>query len=65
MPTSSPMSPVRVVKNAFSAASEFGCSSHQWPMSMNEQRPISSQPRIIWIVLSAVTSVSIAAGEED
>ena len=39
-----PMSPVRVVRNALSAASEFGFSSHQCPMSMNEQRPTSSQP---------------------
>ena len=28
-PVSSPMSPVRVVRNAFSAASLFGFSSHQ------------------------------------
>ncbi len=39
-----PMSPVRVVRNAFSAAFVFACSSHQWPMSMKEQRPTSSQP---------------------
>ena len=53
------MSPVRVVKNAFSAASAFGYSSHQCPISTNEQRPMISQPRSIWIVLTDVTSVSI------
>ena len=41
------MSPVRVVRNALSAASEFGFSSHQWPISMNEHRPTSSQPTSI------------------
>ena len=39
MPIIRPMSPVRVVRNALSAASEFAFSSHQWPMSTNEQRP--------------------------
>ena len=58
-PTSRPMSPVRVVKNALSAARAFGYSSHQCPISMNEHRPMISQPRIIWIVLTDVTSVSI------
>ncbi len=58
-PTSRPMSPVRVVKKAFSAARALGYSSHQCPISMNEHRPMSSQPRIIWIVLTDVTSVSI------
>ena len=53
------MSPVRVVKNALSAARALGYSSHQCPISMNEHRPMSSQPRIIWIVLTDVTSVSI------
>ena len=43
-PVSNPMSPVRVVRNAFSAASLFGFSSHQWPISMNEHKPTSSQP---------------------
>ena len=44
MPMSRPMSPVRVVKNALRAASEFGLSSHQWPMSMNEHTPMPSHP---------------------
>ena len=34
-----PTSPTRLVMKALRAASEFGFSSHQWPMSANEQRP--------------------------
>src|SRR5579871_715095 len=56
MPTSRPTSPVRVVKNAFSAASELALSSHQWPISMNEHRPIASQPNRPCRVDEAVTS---------
>ncbi len=44
MPIISPMSPVRVVRNAFSAALEFSCSSQKCPISANEQRPTPSQP---------------------
>ena len=61
MPIISPMSPVRVVRNALSAAALLAPSSHQWPMSANEQRPTPSQPRRTCSVLSATTSVSIAA----
>ena len=61
MPTSSPMSPVRVVKNALSAASELAFSSHQWPISMNEQTPMPSQPSRIWMVVGACTISSIDA----
>ena len=50
-----PMSPIRLVKNALSAASVFGFSSHQWPISTNEHTPTSSQPRSIWIVFDDVT----------
>ena len=60
-PVSRPMSPVRVVRNALSAASLFGFSSHQWPISMNEQTPTSSQPTSSCKVLSATTSNSIEA----
>ncbi len=60
-PIMRPTSPVLVVKNALSAASEFGCSSHQCPISMNEQRPTSSQPTSSISVLSATTSRSIDA----
>ncbi len=60
-PVSRPMSPVRVVRNAFSAASLLGFSSHQWPISMNEQTPTSSQPTSSCSVLSATTSSSIDA----
>ena len=60
-PQMRPMSPTRVVRNAFSAAFELGFSSHQWPMSMNEQRPTSSQPTRSCSVLSATTSRSIDA----
>ena len=55
------MSPVRVVKNALRAASEFGCSSHQCPISANEQRPMISQPSSSWMVFSATTRLSIPA----
>ena len=34
-----PTSPTRLVMKAFRAASEFGFSSHQCPMSANEHRP--------------------------
>ena len=61
MPTSRPMSPVRVVRKAFRAASEFSFSSHQCPISMNEQRPMISQPSRSWSVFSATTRVSIPA----
>src|SRR5689334_5613996 len=60
-PVSNPMSPVRVVRNALIAARLFALSSHQCPMSMNEQRPTSSQPMSIISVLSATTSNNIDA----
>ena len=56
-----PTSPTRTVQNAFSAATLFAFSSHQWPMSMNEQRPMISQPRISWTVFSASTMASMPA----
>ena len=61
MPTSRPMSPVRVVQNALRAALEFGFSSHQCPISTNEQRPMISQPSRSWMVFSATTRFSIPA----
>ena len=60
-PINNPMSPVRVVRKALSAASELGFSSHQCPISMNEQRPTSSHPTSISSVLLATTSNSIDA----
>ena len=39
-------------------------SSHQWPISMNEHRPISSQPKSIWSVLLDVTSMNMPDGEQ-
>ena len=65
IPTSRPTSPTRLVMNALRAASEFGFSSHQCPMSTNEQRPTSSQPVIICIVLRLMTSSSIDAVNSD
>src|SRR3954451_6194710 len=65
MPTSRPMSPVRVVKNALRAASEFGCSSHQCPMSMNEHRPIASHPNSAMSVVLAVTSTYMPVVNSD
>ena len=61
VPTSSPMSPVRTVKKALRAALELAVSSHQCPMSMNEQRPMISQPRMSWIMFSARTMASMPA----
>ena len=61
VPTSSPTSPTRTVKNAFSAARALGSSSHQCPISMNEQRPMISQPRISWTMFSARTITSMPA----
>jgi len=60
-PMSRPMSPVRVVMNALSAALLLAPSSHQWPIRANEQRPTPSHPTMSCRVLSATTSVSIAA----
>ena len=61
MPIIKPMSPVRVVRNALSAAAELTPSSHQCPISANEQRPTPSQPTSSCSVLSATTSNSIDA----
>ena len=61
VPTNSPTSPTRTVKNALSAAVELAFSSHQCPMSMNEHRPMISQPRINWIMFSARTITSMPA----
>ena len=61
VPTSSPTSPTRTVKNALRAARALGSSSHQCPISMNEQRPMISQPRISWTMFSARTITSIPA----
>ena len=61
VPTSSPTSPTRTVKNAFSAALALASSSHQCPISMNEQRPMISQPRISWTMFGARTMTSMPA----
>ncbi len=60
-PTSRPTSPTRTVKNCFKAARALGSSSHQWPISRNEQRPMISQPRISSTVFSARTITSMPA----
>ena len=65
MPTSRPTSPTRLVRNALSAASELGFSSHQWPISANEQTPTSSQPTIICRVLCESTKKSIEPVNRD
>ena len=64
VPTSSPTSPTRTVKNALSAARALGSSSHQCPISMNEQRPMISQPRISWTMFSAEDHHEHAGGEQ-
>ena len=55
------MSPTRTVKNAFSAAPLLARSSHQCPISRNEQRPMISQPRISCTMFSASTMVNMPA----
>jgi hypothetical protein len=61
IPIIRPTSPTLVVRKAFTAASELGFSSHQWPMSAKEQNPTSSQATSNVSVLSATTSKSIDA----
>ena len=61
IPTSRPMSPVRTVKNAFSAARLFAPSSHQWPINMKLQRPMISQPNNNKMVSSAMTIANMPA----
>ena len=60
-PQMSPTSPTRFVMKALRAASEFGFSSHQCPMSANEQRPTSSQQVRSCRVLSLMIRPSIDA----
>ena len=36
-------------------------SSHQWPMSRKEHKPMISQPRINWTMFSARTITSMPA----
>ncbi len=64
-PINRPMSPVRVVKNAFRAASELALSSHQCPISMNEHTPMPSHPSSSWMELEAVTITSMEAVNSD
>ena len=61
VPTSRPTSPTRTVKKALSAARALASSSHQCPISMNEQSPMISQPRITWTMFSARTITSMPA----
>ncbi len=61
VPTIRPMSPTRTVRNALSAASLLARSSHQCPISKNEQRPMISQPRISCTMFSARTIVNMPA----
>ena len=65
MPTSRPMSPTRLVMNALRAASVFVFSSHQWPISTNEQTPTSSQLVMNCTVVALMTSISIDAVNSD
>jgi hypothetical protein len=59
VPTSSPTSPTRTVKNALSADRALASSSHQCPISMNEHRPMISQPRISITMLGARAMMSM------
>ena len=59
VPTSRPTSPTRTVRNALSAERALASSSHQCPISMNEQRPMISQPRISITMFGASAMMSI------
>ncbi len=59
VPTSSPTSPTRTVKNALSAARLLASSSHQWPMSMNDVRPMISHPRMSCTMFSDMSMMSM------
>jgi hypothetical protein len=61
VPTISPTSPTRTVRNAFSAARLLASSSHQCPIRRNEHRPMISQPRISWTMFGASTIVNMPA----
>jgi hypothetical protein len=50
---------------AFTAASLFGFSSHQCPMSAKEHRPTSSHDVMNCSVLRLITSMSIDAVNSD
>ena len=63
-PMSRPMSPTRLVRKALRAASELFFSSHQWPMSTNEQRPTSSQPTSICSVFEPSDEEEHRGGEQ-
>ena len=65
MPTSRPMSPTRLVRNALRAASEFGFSSHQWPINAKEQTPTNSQPTMSCRVDDDSTMNNIDAVKSD
>ena len=62
---SKPTSPMRVVMNAFFAASAAERRSHQWPMSRYEPSPTSSQAMYRKSRLSARTRASIAAPKSE
>ena len=59
------MSPTRLVRKAFSAASELSRSSHQWPISTKEHTPTSSQATNSCRVFSETTRSSIDALNRD
>ncbi len=58
-PTSIKVSPIRVVMNAFLAASAFSVLSNQNPISRYEQSPTPSHPRYSRRKFSARTSISM------
>ena len=65
MPMSKPTSPIRVVTNAFLAASAAGRRSYQNPMSRYDPSPTSSHAMYRKMRLSARTSASIAAANSE
>ena len=64
IPIISPTSPTRVVMKALRAASLLAFSSHQWPMSVNEQTPTSSHTTRSPELLLATTGSEHRGGEQ-
>ena len=65
MPSTNPMSPTRVTRNALTAACRAASRSLSCPTSRYEQRPMTSQPMSSSSRSSACTTSSIAAVNSD
>src|SRR5262245_57020318 len=61
IPNSRPMSPSRVITNAFTAPARASWRSQWWPIRKYEQAPMTSQPTSSTNQSSATTTVVMAA----